>query len=331
MKKVIKLTAIDPKRFNVEYFLGNICNHKCHYCFPGSNEGTYQWPELDVTLKNLEKIFSFFLSKANKEFIDLKLIGGEPTLWPGLQSLVSFLKERFNIKITLSTNASRTLRYWQEISQYLDDIQISVHHEYANLDHIIEVANYIYSTRQTVLSVNVLMDPYNFDKCIEIVNYLKTNSTGWMLAMSPVQFDGRTVYNDVQTNFIKDKNVRMPPQDWVEELILKNKLTGNKNANKSVATFDNGSEQIVDGHFLIVNKLNNFSGYKCNLGIDRIFINPTGLISGANDCVLFNGKLNIYQNGIDAVLNSVKIEPIICNRDLCVCSAETSLTKEIWK
>jgi len=33
--------------FVIELDLGNTCNYKCNYCFPGANEGTVRWPNVD--------------------------------------------------------------------------------------------------------------------------------------------------------------------------------------------------------------------------------------------------------------------------------------------
>ena len=33
--------------FVIELDLGNVCNYKCNYCFPGANEGTKLWPNID--------------------------------------------------------------------------------------------------------------------------------------------------------------------------------------------------------------------------------------------------------------------------------------------
>ena len=40
----IKNTDTD---FVIELDLGNVCNYKCNYCFPGANEGTVLWPDID--------------------------------------------------------------------------------------------------------------------------------------------------------------------------------------------------------------------------------------------------------------------------------------------
>jgi organic radical activating enzyme len=326
MEKIIKIVRKNPGNLDIEFVLGNTCNYKCSYCFPGSNEGTQRWPDLELTLNN----FSFLLDAyKNKTRIHLKLVGGEPTLWPPLLEFVKELKSKYNIIISMSTNGSRTIRYWEEISIYFDDIQISVHHEQADVDHIIKVSDVIYETNQTVFSANVLMDPRAWDKCIGITDYLLANSSNWMIAVVPVQFNGITAYNSEQQAYVSVKNKRMPPMPWVFKLIELGKLPPDKNHNKSIATFADGVTKEVDGHYIINNQLNQFKGWECNLGVDRIFINGDGLIEGACQSSLFNDQLNIRKHDFKDKIQSIKIAPIICNKEICGCSAETRLTKQM--
>ena len=52
--KIIEVKQRWPKDvLRIEIMLGNTCNYKCWYCFPGSNEGTHGWPEYDQFVKNL--------------------------------------------------------------------------------------------------------------------------------------------------------------------------------------------------------------------------------------------------------------------------------------
>jgi len=325
MEKIIKIVRKNTSNLDIEFVLGNTCNYKCSYCFPGSNEGTQRWPDVDLTLKN----FSILLdSYKNKNRIHLKLVGGEPTLWPNLLTFVKELKSKYNIIISMSTNGSRTIRYWEEISTYFDDIQISVHHEQADLDHLIAVSDVIYKTNQTIFSANVLMDPRSWDKCVAITEYLLSHSDGWMVAVVPVQFDGLTRYNSEQQQYVAVKNKRMPPMPWVQKLIDLGKLPPEKNYNKSIATFADGTTKEVDGHYLINNQLNRFKGWECNLGVDRIFINGEGQLEGACQTELFNNQLNIREIEFESKMPNISIAPIICNKEICGCSAETRLTKQ---
>ncbi len=324
MEKIIKIQNKKSDTLDLEYVLGNVCNYKCHYCFPGSNEGNYRWPDVNLVTNNIKKLCRYYSSYKSK--FHLKLVGGEPTLWPELITLVKELKNNFDIKISLSTNASRTLRYWDEIADYFDDIMISVHHQYADLDHIIHVANLIYEKNTSVLAVNVLMDPTQWSECVRIVDYLYQNSKHWLLATMPVTFDGVTKYTAEQNDFLKTKNKRMPPDDWVKKLIEKGKLT-TINHNKIIATFNNSEEIEVDGRYIVINKLNNFYGFSCNLGVDRIFINKEGLLTGGCGQQIFDNKLNINDQNFQFELANIKPKAVICKQLICSCIPDILITK----
>ena len=52
--EIIKIDSnIDTDILRIELFFSNLCNYKCWYCFPGCNEGTHKWPDLELVTKNL--------------------------------------------------------------------------------------------------------------------------------------------------------------------------------------------------------------------------------------------------------------------------------------
>ena len=66
IKQVIN--SQDPKTLRIEYMIGNTCNHKCWYCFKGSNEGEFRWTDdFDATTKReLEDSLPLFYATQNK-------------------------------------------------------------------------------------------------------------------------------------------------------------------------------------------------------------------------------------------------------------------------
>lgn len=315
--KIIKIKNSATDYLSVEFVLGNVCNYKCHYCFPGCNEGTHRWPSYEIVLKNMKTLFSYYQSQG-KPNIDLKIIGGETTLWPYLENFVNDIKQVANVFVRISTNASRTINYWKEKSDLFDEITISVHNEFADLEHIIEVADCIYNKKQSNLFVYVLMDPYNWQKSIECLDYLFSNSEGWFLSPQPVLFNNVTEYTQEQIDYLNTIKKR----DSVKAKTLKPNLT--------IMYAEDGTVLPYDYKKIVLNKANNFYGYKCNLGVDRIYINIEGNIGGACRQQLFNDNLNIYDLDFEEKLNNFpKLEPVTCNRNNCGCGAEIILDKEL--
>ena len=91
IKQVIN--SQNPKTLRIEYMIGNTCNHKCWYCFKGSNEGEFRWTDnFDATTKNFFHLLDHY-KKYGKERFEIHIVGGEPTLWPELGKFTKLLKE----------------------------------------------------------------------------------------------------------------------------------------------------------------------------------------------------------------------------------------------
>jgi uncharacterized radical SAM superfamily Fe-S cluster-containing enzyme len=65
--EIVKIDSnTDEEILRIELFLSNQCNYKCWYCFPGSNEGTHLWPELDLVVKNLSALLDYYKKNSTK-------------------------------------------------------------------------------------------------------------------------------------------------------------------------------------------------------------------------------------------------------------------------
>jgi organic radical activating enzyme len=315
--KVIKIENSNSATLDVEFVLGNVCNYKCHYCFPGCHEGTHRWPDHQQIIENIKTLFAFYKNQG-KQNIDLKIIGGEPTLWPHLETFINEIKKDIDVFVRISTNASRTLVYWKDKSDLFDEITISVHNEFVDLDHVIAVADYIHQRQRSNLYVFVLMDPLHWDRSVECMNYLATGNRGWGLSAQPVLFDSETRYNQEQFQYMKYTTRRygsnpIPDKTQSIKMIL-----------------ENGAAEPYDYKKIVLNKANQFLGFDCNLGVDRIYINIDGEIKGACGETLFNKTLNIKDQDFTNKLHKVnQLSPVTCSQQICGCAAEIKLTKAL--
>lgn len=313
--KVIKIENENSDTLDVEFVLGNVCNYKCHYCFPGCHEGTHRWPEHQQIIENIKLLFAFYKGHGKLK-INLKIIGGEPTLWPYLETFVKEIKKATNVFVRISINASRTLSYWKDKSDLFDEITISVHNEFVNLDHIISVADYIHQRQRSNLYVFVLMDPSNWDRSVQCLNYVESKSTGWFLATQPVLLNNQTRYTQNQFQYMQDKSKRQgsnPIEDKTQSMKM---------------LVENSTIEPYDYKKIVLNNANGFFGYNCNLGVDRIYINIDGEIQGACGEILFDKTLNIKDNNFSYKLHRLnKPTPVVCRQHLCGCAAEIKLAK----
>ena len=314
IKQVIN--SQDSSTLRIEYMIGNTCNHKCWYCFKGSNEGEFRWTDdFDATTKNFFHLLDHY-KKYGKDRFEVHIIGGEPTLWPALGKFAKLLKENYNCWVSISTNGSRTLRWWEQYGKYFDDVMISVHHQYADIEHLKKVADIVYS-QGPVVNAMVLMDPFAWDKCIDIVKQLRTSKHRWFINAMEVMHT--TIdYTAEQLKYISKPVKRFPNPIW----ILK-KLKNLKRDPKVV--LDTGKTKTVNRNWIGLNKQTNFKGWLCNIGVDNLYIDKDGRVTGACRTVLFE---NYNINDIDFIENfNPVIKPKICDKDFCGCQPEQLLDK----
>jgi len=315
IKQIIHSQPSDMLR--IEYMPGNVCNHKCHYCFPGSNEGNLLWPDVELVKTNLSHLLRHYESQG-KTKSNLFIVGGEPTLWKGLEDLCKYLKDNHDIIIEMSTNGTRKLNWWEENAQNFDHVTVSVHREFANVDHLINVCDLLYE-KDVVVGADVLMDPDAFDVCTKIVDKLQNSKYNWPIISKVVHFNGTHRYTEEQLEYVKDKRKRFPGEEWYYKRTkkLQTKITIIKDDDTEVYT--------TDDSWLIRNQLNYFTGWECNLGLDIIKILPGGRITG-NCGQSINGDHYLYEDNFIERFKPT-LGPVICSMPVCKCNEETVCAK----
>lgn len=303
---------------HIEYDLGNLCNHRCSYCFPGSNEGTVPWPDVGKVIKHLDHLLNHYINNGKTKF-DIYLIGGEPTLWKELPDLCQHLKTNYDIKIRLSTNGSRKVDWWKNNAHLFDQIEVSVHHEFADVAHISTVLDIIYDAKINTVA-NVLIDPDHFDKCQSIVNQLKSSKRRWPIVAKVVHFNGLVRYTEDQKKYLLSPLKRIPNLFWWFSL--------KHHTSDKVSIVKDNKKQHVNENWFGLNNLNRFQGWTCNLGVDLIKIHRDGDITG--NCRQKIYRIDQYYNIYDEnFINefSPQIIPIVCNKAVCECTHEITIKK----
>lgn len=313
----------DKKFLGIDLSIGNICNYKCWYCFPGANEGDKKWPDYEIFKRNTEYLLNYYKNNAGKEMFDIHFVGGEPTHWPKLLNYIEFLKNNFNCLISMTSNGSKKLEYWKSISPFFDRINLSCHHQYVDINKFIEICDYLYD-QDVVVSVSAMMDPYEWNKCINIVDTLKKSKRSWSIRYCEI-FGHNISYNAEQQRILNIYKARNPNIFWFWK---NNKYY----RNKVTVTDVNGSKKRFKDNEILLKKLNNFKGWECNIGVDWLHISTSGEISGTCGQILFNEfkNYNLRDNDFIEKFNP-SIQPSICNQNCCNCMAETNLSKQKLK
>jgi len=330
-----KLVRIISKRknniLNISWDPSNYCNFKCSYCYETANAGTHKpIVDLDTIVDNFRFLIDYYQKKAGKTKVHFTMAGGEPTLWKDLNLFISKIKEKHNVYFSLVTNGSRSIRWWEEQADKLDNVHISHHIAQGNVNHVIKVAD-ICHARGCKTTVKVLMDPLHWNEGISDINFMKKHSKEkWFITISKVisQKNYLTYYTNDQLSFLKKEILRIPSIIW----FIKNfKLFKDEiKLYESIGILNNGKKIYAKSGTYLIDNLNKFEGWNCSIGKDRLYIGWTGKISGSCGVSLFNK--NVEYNILDTEFKS-KFDPdivdTICEKKLCICSPETHLNKFI--
>lgn len=320
--KIVEVKQQWPRnKLRIEIMLGNTCNYKCWYCFPGSNEGTHRWPEYDLFVKNFDYLLKYYTKNLGKNKFELHIVGGEPTIWPDFGRFIKHFKDNFDCVFSMSSNGSRTLRWWEEYGRYMDKVILSCHHENVDVDHFINVADCLYEQRVIVTGL-VLMDPYHWNKCMSLIEKLKDSKQRWGINMQEIHYENIS-YTPEQKEILKKHSLRNHNPLW---FVLNNKHT----ILKTSVINEEGQKINVKNNEIILKKINNFYGWDCNLGIDSLFIDKDGNLTGAcgNNLYDLDFRYNIRsENFIENF--SPMLQSTTCTKISCWCQPESNLNKKI--
>ena len=331
MKPIAIINKTDDDYLSLQYAFTNVCNYKCNYCWPEAHSNTRRWPDYDIALKSFDHIISVYKDGVGKKKIRFHFQGGEPTLWPKLGDFAKAIYEKHGCRITMSTNASRTLRWWEEYSDYFDDIMISVHHEFCDIDHIIAVADLIYKKQNTMISAAVMMDPNAWNTCKGLVDKLVAHPVPWLvkswMLVDENEHMVKDSYSKEDLEYLENKIKRIPPVDYIEKM----KALGAIQLDHTDAYihFEDGSVKKFKAFDVMSNQMNHFFGWNCNLVKDRLVVQANGEIYGScGQRNLFDiGMLNIFDDDFVSKFTKDIIKPVKCEQLICSCNSDIKLTK----
>lgn len=326
LRKLIPIKIVSTQTselLQVRFFPTDICNFDCSYCFANSHNGKFRYPKnTDIVIDNFRKLFDLYINKLNKLKFHLMIAGGgEPTLWPEIERFCKEIKQSHDVYITIVTNGSRTVRWWEENAACFDDAVLSCHNEYVDIDHHIAVGDLLFAAGVKVTAL-MLMDAKNWDRCVSYIEKMKTSQHPWFIETKPVldaPGHGIDVYTEDQLSYINDSLKRMPDNTWLMQRL------NDLRVYESVVLFDDDTALAARPHEIITNKWNYFKGWKCNVGLEAISINASGEILGSCQLAIFGDKKqNIFSDNFTSDLIPSQI---ICSLESCNCQPDTHVTK----
>lgn len=320
----------DPLLLDIRFWPTDICNFHCAYCFPGSVTNRHRYPKnIQTVIKNFKILFDSYITHYGKEKFKINIVGGgEPTLWPHLAEFCEQVKKEHAVHIQLTSNGSRTVRWWKENTKYVDDVVLSCHPAEVDVGNFIQVADYLFE-RGTDVSALMLMDATVWDTCISLIARMKLSNHDWIIqAKEVVDAPGYDIssYTEDQLIYLKQPIKRAPSSDWIIENLNRFRI------HESIAMYDNGSAIPVTPNYYIINKVNNFNGWNCNVAIENLVITHDGSVSGSCQEQIFSDKgINMFSEDFEEKFNKLSLQPktFICPRRSCACQPDTHITKWI--
>lgn len=117
-----------PIPYQVLWDLGRRCNYNCDYCWPSVHSNTEKFPTKESIITSIDMIIDHW---SHGKPIRWNFGGGEPTMHPDFIEILKHLKQR-NQWVLVTTNGSRSNKFWQEAAQYVNSINMSAH--FASMD-----------------------------------------------------------------------------------------------------------------------------------------------------------------------------------------------------
>ena len=283
-----------PNTCSVTWETTNRCNFTCWYCPDHLHSGTSSWPDLDVS----SRYFRFLREKHSNVFLDF--IGGEPTLWPALPEFLENLPDGIDCEIT--TNGSRTIKWWQRVGPRLRRVTISHHFASASDDHLLDVAKILDSYLE--LNVLLLLDPLYSDRVRKLQDILKRLDISFETKPIFPKFNGTMLDYSEESFELLTTNHRSKKQ-YFPDCKLKTVWLDDKKMR--------AQDIIIEGR-------NKFKGWQCLAGRNRLHIDFSGMIWAGSCRSVAIGKMSEFPFLQD---------PIICNKDSCNCVDDVKVEK--WK
>lgn len=293
------ITNENPDCCILTIFIHNVCNYRCSYCNDYHRDGSFRWPSDWVPYRTLIDR----LKERNRN-VYVEVLGGEPTLWPRFQDFVDHISDD-RVFVEYATNASRTLNYWERFKTQKAFVFLSWHHEHANDDHFVKVAEIM--QHKASVSVPLMVVPDNFDRARSLFERLKPLSIEVTPKFTRTSINGTSYfsYTDEQKKWITGNGFnRMKPFgiDWKIPQTLH---------------FDGEPIRFMS---VLERQLHRFNGYSCTAGVKRLMVDPTGNIKRCTKNV--GGSLgNIFSD------YTLPTEPITCTYDACPCKLDAVVEK----
>jgi MoaA/NifB/PqqE/SkfB family radical SAM enzyme len=242
--------------------------------------------------------------KQYNKYVYVDVSGGEPTLWPQFQEFVDTITDD-RVFVEFSTNASRTLRYWEQFKTQRTFVILSWHYEEIDDDHFFKVAEIMQN--KASVSIPLMIVPDNFERAKVLFERLKSLN----VEITP-KFTRKNIHMSEYFEYTDEQRV------WITSNYF-NKMTPFQVSWKIPQNLHFNGEKIK--FMKVVDQgLDNFNGFSCTAGIRRIYVQPDGTIKRCS-------------KGVGGILGNIYTEytipdtPVVCTLTSCPCKLDAIVEK----
>ena len=296
------------------WVLNNICTNHCDYCPPILHSGTNHHYDWAIAKTFLHRLFDRYPQ------IHCTISGGEPTLSPHFSELVKMFHDRGHT-VGITSNAARTVRFWEEVSPMLSYICFSYHasfHDEEFLDKVLVAA------KHTPVTIRVMMDSRHWDRSVEMFNTCYNSPS---LSVEAVKILAETSmrsgvgeeYTPEQLDWLASQRLKSATKC----LYVKDNPKWKEAKIDSNVYYDDGSvDMSIDTNHLVATGQTDFRGWACNIGLESLFVHWDGYVKKGN-CLQGNNLFHLD----DHTKHQLPTSGEICLQNLCSCGTDILITK----
>ncbi|MDF0668796.1 MAG: radical SAM protein [Nitrospira sp.] len=279
--------------------LSSICDYQCAYCPERLHDGRVRFPSWEQARRACRNLVSARPAHA----ITILFTGGEPTLYPHLQSLAYYARE-LGARVAILSNGGRPRAWWNNAWGWLDHAVLSFHPGQANPDHFLDVV--CDGVRRIPIQVNLMMMPSVFDDCIAFAHRLDSQASGVVIHYKPVQDNWCRLgdYSPAQQEVLLALNQATID---AERTCVTSVLKGN------LKCFGpEGQMAIRTPTELLLRNENHWRDWTCSVGLDSVFVRWDQVFRGV--CTVGGVIGSIYDENLE-----LPDKPVQCDRPACTC------------
>lgn len=291
----------------VDWMLGNSCSYACSYCPKSLHDGSISWQRVEDVCDFYDLLRTHYMLRRGKR-VWIQFTGGEPTMHPQIFRLLDAASAS-GFLVSLISNASRTLRFWQKIAKYLDSVILTYHNEFADLDHFRAVGRVL--AERMPVHINVTMRPDHFDRTLDEARVLRSAMPAASITLKPLRVGFDTQLFDYTQDQLDIMSAGLPQAAAQLGLMPRGTMT---------VLEEDGTRRTIRATEFVVRGENRWKGYRCNAGLESLRVIGQGSITRA--VCSAGGEIGRLGGPI-----ALPAAPILCPASVCACTADILITK----